>query len=64
MHNVITQLETGKECRDFHLKGDVLIKGKDGCERVALTEVLAKLVIHEINELYGHIGTCKCRKIF
>ena len=36
--DIITQLETGKECRDFHLKGNVLIKGKEGHERVVLTE--------------------------
>ena len=48
----------------FHLKGNILLKGKEGRERVVLTEELAKAVIHEIHELYGHIGTYKCRKIF
>ena len=60
----ITRLETEKECRDFYLKGNILIKGKKGRERVVLTKGLAKAVIHEIHELYGHIGTYKCDKIF
>ena len=36
--DIIDQLEARKERRDFHLKGYMLIKGKEGRERVVLTD--------------------------
>ena len=64
LENIIAHLEKGAEYSDFHLKRNVLIKGKKERERVVVAESLAKMIIHEIHELYGHIGSYKCRKIF
>ena len=64
INGIIKRLEAGEKCWDYHLKESAFTKGQEGHEKVILTEGLAKAVIREIHDLYGHIEMYKCRKIF
>ena len=61
IRDIITR---GDSYRDFHVRNSTLMKGSDGKEKIVLGDSFARKVIHEIHELYGHIGAYKGRKIF